>query len=315
MRFATEQLVPSRRPVQTDFPWWGWCGVVLGLVSWILSWNRFPWLSEWQAHTFTPLWVAFILTVNGLTCRRTGTCVLLRQPRSFLLLFPASAGFWWFFEYLNRFVQNWSYTGADFAPAEYFVFATLSFSTVLPAIASTREWLLSFSWWKRTYEHFLPVRISSPRFFAASALTASGAGLLFLGVYPNQLFSLLWISPLLILVSMQALLREAHIFSPLPAGDWSLVLASALAALALRPVLGNVEFLQPGQVGLPCPFCPAVSPLRDAFAWICGLSSVRIGMQRGGGDGAWDQRERQNIECRTRFTRLRRRQRRPGNFE
>jgi len=50
-------------------------------------------------------------------------------------------------------------------------------------------------------------------------------------VYPNHLFALLWISPLLILVSLQALLRETHIFSPLTTGDWRFVLASALAAL------------------------------------------------------------------------------------
>jgi hypothetical protein len=213
------------------FPWWGWGGFLLGLVSWILAWNRFPWFSQWQAHTFTPLWLAYILTVNGLTYRRTGTCLLLRQRLSYLLLFPASAGFWWFFEYLNRFVQNWSYTGAEFGPGEYFLFATLSFSTVLPAITATRELILSFSFWDRTYEHFLPVRISSPRLFASAVLLASGAGLFLLGVYPNHLFALLWISPLLILVSLQGLLKEAHIFSPLPDGDWRFVLASALAAL------------------------------------------------------------------------------------
>jgi hypothetical protein len=213
------------------FPWWGWCGIGLGLVSWILAWSRFPWFSEYQAHTFTPLWFAYILTVNGLTCRRTGTCSFLRRPLSFLLLFPASAGFWWFFEYLNRFVQNWSYTGADFGPAEYFLFATLSFSTVLPAITSTREWLLSYSSWSIPYEHFFPIRISGPRLFAAAVLTASGIGLFLLGVYPNHLFALLWISPLLILVSLQVLLKETHIFSPLGNGDWRLVLSSALAAL------------------------------------------------------------------------------------
>jgi hypothetical protein len=213
------------------FPWWGWCGVLLGLVSWILAWNRFPWFSKWQAHTFTPLWIAYILTVNGFTYRRTGTCMLLRQPFSFLLLFPASAGFWWFFEYLNRFVQNWSYTGAEFGPDQYFLLATLSFSTVLPAITGTREWFLSFSWWNRTYEHFFPVRVSSPRLFAVGVLTGSGAGLLLLGIYPNQVFSLLWVSPLLIIVSLQAFLKETHIFSPLTHGDWRFVLTSALAAL------------------------------------------------------------------------------------
>jgi hypothetical protein len=213
------------------FPWWGWCGIGLGLVSWILAWSRFPWFSEYQAHTFTPLWIAYILIVNGFTYRQTGTCLLLRRPLPFLLLFPVSAGFWWFFEYLNRFVQNWSYTGADFGPAEYFLFATLSFSTVLPAITGTREWLISHSWWSAAYEHFFPIRISSPRFFAAAVLTASGAGLLLLGVYPNHLFALLWISPLLILVSLQVLLKETHIFSPLGNGDWRFVLSSALAAL------------------------------------------------------------------------------------
>jgi len=223
--------VPLKTPPANRFPWWGWCGVLLGLVSWILAWNRFPWFSNWQAHTFTPLWIAYILTINGFTYRRTGTCLLLRQPLSFLLLFPASAGFWWFFEYLNRFVQNWSYPGVEFGSGEYFLFATLSFSTVLPAIAGTREWLLSFSWWNRTYEHFFPVRISSPRLCAAAVLTASGAGLLLLGVYPNQVFALLWASPLLIIVSLQAFLKETHIFSPLTHGDWRFVLTSALAAL------------------------------------------------------------------------------------
>ncbi len=230
--FRAKDPGPKPRPdLRARFPWWGWCGVVLGLVSWILAWNRFPWFSGYQPHTFTPLWIAYILTVNGFTYRRTGTCLLLRRPVSFLLLFPASAGFWWFFEYLNRFVQNWSYTGADFGPAEYFLFATLSFSTALPAITTTREWLLSFSWWNRAYQHFFPVRVSSPCFFAAAVLTASGTGLFLLGVYPNHFFALLWVSPLFILVSLQVLLKETHIFSPLRDGDWRFVMASALAAL------------------------------------------------------------------------------------
>ena len=59
--------VHPKTPPANRFPWWGWCGVLLGLFSWILAWNRFPWFSKWQAHTFTPLWIAYILTVNGFT--------------------------------------------------------------------------------------------------------------------------------------------------------------------------------------------------------------------------------------------------------
>jgi hypothetical protein len=220
-----------KSPAAKHLPWWGWCGVLLGLASWVLAWSRFPWFSPWQAHTFSPLWIGYVLTVNGLTYRRTGTCLLLHRPLSFLLLFPASAGFWWFFEYLNRFAQNWSYTGVPFGLEGYSLYATLSFSTVLPAVTGTREWLLSSAWWNATYRHFLPMRIPSPRLLATAVLVVSGTGLFLLGIYPNQLFALLWISPLLILVSQQALLGERHIFSPLAEGDWRFVLASALAAL------------------------------------------------------------------------------------
>jgi hypothetical protein len=55
--------------------------------------------------------------------------------------------------------------------------------------------------------------------------------LLGIGVWPNYLFSLLWLSPLLILVSLQALMKENHILSGIAKGDWRLVVSSALAAL------------------------------------------------------------------------------------
>jgi len=227
MRFATGSWYPSRRPVQTDFPGGLVRGCVLGLASWVLAWNRFPWFSGYQAHTFTPPWIAYILTVNGFTYRRTGTCLFLRRPSSFLLLFPASAGFWWFFEYLNRFVQ----TGPTRVPI--LLLRNISSSPLFPsqpcfAIATTREWLVSFSWWNGAYQHFFPVRISFPASLPRQSSQPQEPAFL-LGVYPNHLLPFSGSSPLLILVS--AVLSGNHIFSPLRVGDWRFVLASALAAL------------------------------------------------------------------------------------
>ena len=82
------------------FPWWGGLGVVLTAISWVLAWNRFPRFVDFQPFTFTPLWLGYILTVNAWTYRRTGHCMMLNRPRYFLWLFPLSAAFWWFFEYL-----------------------------------------------------------------------------------------------------------------------------------------------------------------------------------------------------------------------
>ena len=131
---------------QRQFPWWGWCGLFTGSMFWILAWTRFSWFTTFQPHTFAPLWGSYILVINALRYRKIGHCMMLDRPRFFLLLFPISAVFWWFFEYLNRFVQNWQYTDIHYPPWQYFGLASLSFSTVLPAVLGTREWILSAAW-------------------------------------------------------------------------------------------------------------------------------------------------------------------------
>jgi hypothetical protein len=39
--------------------------------------------------------------------KRSGRSLLTESPARFAMLWPVSAIFWWFFEYLNRYVQNW----------------------------------------------------------------------------------------------------------------------------------------------------------------------------------------------------------------
>jgi hypothetical protein len=95
-----------------------------------------------QPLTFTPLWLGYIVIVNAVTFRRIGRCMMFHRPRYFLSLFPLSAAFWWSFEYLNRFVQNWHYLGGQELTAwEYVWQATLPFATVLPAVLGTAELL------------------------------------------------------------------------------------------------------------------------------------------------------------------------------
>jgi hypothetical protein len=220
----------SRRPPAV-FPRWGWLGVGGGLVFWVLAWTRFDWFASLQVHTFTPLWFSYILVVNALKYRLSGHCMLTDRPGYLLLLFPTSALFWWFFEYLNRFVQNWHYQGTSFGPGEYVLYATISFSTVLPAVLGTRDLLLESAWIDRGFRSFFPAKCPQPRLLAGGVLLAAAAGLTGIGIWPNWLFSLLWVSPLLIIISLQALLGEAHLLEPLGRGEWRMVIASAAAAL------------------------------------------------------------------------------------
>ena len=221
----------AREGERRRFPWWGWLGVALGVGGWVLAWTRFAWFAPFQVHTFTPLWIAYVIVINALTWRRTGRCLLTHRTRLFLLLFPLSAGFWWFFEYLNRFVQNWYYVEVVFGPLEYFFYATLPFSTVLPAVLGTREWLLSFAVVDRGFAEFHPMTVRRSRLLGGVVLAVTGAGLALIGVEPNFLFPLLWISPLLIIVCLKAVLGQPHVFSPLVQGDWRVIVASAVGAL------------------------------------------------------------------------------------
>ncbi|MDJ0720147.1 MAG: hypothetical protein QNJ04_00860, partial [Desulfobacterales bacterium] len=200
------RLATGTSPPQTPgqrrhaFPWWGWAALAGGAASWLLAWNRWPWFAPLQPHTFPMLWGSFILVVNALCHRRRGNCPMLAQPVRFILLFPASAAFWWLFEYLNRFVQNWYYTGADYPPLTYFTLASLSFATVLPAVVSVREWLLSFAPFQRRY-HRRGLPSGPPRRIVALALLGvSTGGLAGVGLWPDYLFPLLWTAPLAILL-------------------------------------------------------------------------------------------------------------------
>lgn len=223
--------LPAGNSRSYPFPWWGWLGIVTGLVAWVLAWTRFAWFAEFQPHTFSPLWFSYILVVNAFCLRRNGRCLMTGRPGFFLLLFPASAAFWWFFEYLNRFVQNWYYVGATFTPWAYFWYATLPFSTVLPAVLSTRQYLLGADWINRCFAQTRPVMLSHPVPAAAGLLLLSAAALSGIGVWPSYLFPFLWVAPFLIIICLQTLLKERHLFSEIAAGDWSGAAAAALAAI------------------------------------------------------------------------------------
>ena len=226
-RRATRKTTPAK-----PFPWWGWGGVALGVITWIIAWNRFPWMGELQAHTFTPLWISFIIVVNAILYRKTGNSPLLSQTRGFLLLFPISAFFWWSFEYLNRFLGNWLYVGCrELSATEYVILATLPFSTVLPAVLSVRELIFSskrFDAAFRNWYRFSPVR---PQAVALTAFLFSCAGLLTVGIIPSIVYPLVWVAPPLLLLSFSAFYGKPQALSPIAEGDWRSFVASSFAAL------------------------------------------------------------------------------------
>lgn len=215
-----------------QFPVWGWLGLGLLGMAWVVAWGRFAWFEHIQAHTFTPIWLGYILVINALTYRRTGHCLLLNRPRTLLLLFPLSAAFWWAFEYLNRFVENWYYVGvSEFGAFEYFVYATLPFSTVLPAVLSTEEWFRSFPRISAGLDASKPVRTVNASVFPWLLIGAGATALLAMPLRPEQLFPLVWVAPLLLLAGLQAAAGQTTVFSTITKGDWRQLWLLSLAGL------------------------------------------------------------------------------------
>jgi hypothetical protein len=227
----SQSAIPDRQSA-IPFPLWGWLSLLSGVAFWILAWKRFAWFAPLQQFTFSPLWFSYIGVVNALTWKRTGRCMMLSEPRKFLILFAVSAIFWWYFEYLNRFVQNWYYVGVDgLTPLKYFVFATLPFSTVLPAVMGTAELLESFPGLGLAWESFPPRRWNHPRLVAGITLGVAAFALAAIGVWPDYLFPFLWIAPLAIITAIETLAGRSTIFSPTAGGRWRRIGLLALAAL------------------------------------------------------------------------------------
>ncbi len=232
-RLTRERWKPAIVEHAPSFPWWGWVALVGVAGFWILAWTRFDWFAPLQRLTFFPLWFCFIIVLNAVAFRKSGRSLMTHRPLYFGLLFPVSAIFWWIFEYLNRYVNNWYYTGVgEIGPWQYFGESTLAFSTVLPAVMSVRYLLLLMPVFSRAYTGFPTISWLLPvRFWSAMGLVGL-LGLIGIGWIPELSYPLVWIAPGLLWVTYER--WTGHINPMLEAaarGNLTLIWSSAIAAL------------------------------------------------------------------------------------
>lgn len=204
----------------------GWLGLLLLAVCWPLNWVL-PGLRT--AYLFFPLWLGYILLVDALVLRRTGSSLWTRSRRDFALLFLASAPAWWLFEAINRRTGNWEYLGSSaFTDLEYYLLCTVSFSTVMPAVFVTAELVGSFRWMQRF--------ASGPRLRPTPAVTGGMflGGIAMLGLtlaWPRYCYPFVWTSLVLILEPLNCWLGRRHFLQYLQHGDWRPVVSLGLGAV------------------------------------------------------------------------------------
>lgn len=204
----------------------GRLGLALVAVYWYLNWT----LDGPRTHLlFFPLWLGYVLTVDALVLRRTGTSLLARSPRTFTALFLASVPVWWLFELLNERLRNWHYLGAEeITPFQYAVIASLSFSTVIPAVFETAELLRSFRW---TEAFARGPRVPDGTPWRLAYLATGLAMLAAMLLWPRRFYPFCWISLLFLLEPTCQWLRRRSLLTHLRQGDWRPATALALGAL------------------------------------------------------------------------------------
>lgn len=201
-------------------------GILLVGFSWYLNWS----LEGLRTHLlFFPLWLGYSLIMDGWVFQRTDSSLLKRSQREYLFLFILSVPVWWIFEIFNLRVGNWQYLGREFfSDLEYFLYASLCFSTVIPAVFSSAELFYSFKWIKNLRNG---PRIPSDK---AGVIVLMLTGVIMLAallIWPNYFYFFLWLSIFFILDTFNFVRGQRSLLYYTDKRDWRPLVSLALGCL------------------------------------------------------------------------------------
>ena len=222
-RLPLRRIPLREKPLQRYFlPYRGLLGLLLIAITWPLS-------QQISQNIFFPLWFGFILLIDGLVMRRTGTSLVVRSPKIMVVMFIAASPYWWAFEGINQITQNWVYvtTGDDGGIISY-IEASLSYSVVIPAVFEVSELIGSFGfikWFGR-----LPALVLSRRQVILAGVFGV-VSLVTMLIWPTYLFPMTWISLFFIFDAINNMAGRPSIISQIGKGDYRIVVAFALGAL------------------------------------------------------------------------------------
>jgi hypothetical protein len=95
---------------------------------------------DFAATWLTPLmWTAYILVIDGLVFRLSGSSWLTTRRREASFLFLASIGIWLLFEAYNFHLRNWAYVNVPPNPIVRDLAYAWSFATIAPAVFETAD--------------------------------------------------------------------------------------------------------------------------------------------------------------------------------
>jgi hypothetical protein len=208
------------------FPIHGIIGLGLIIIFWILNWS----LTGIRTHLgFFPLWLGYSLFVDAMVYYRKGSSLLKRSLTNYILLFIISAPVWWLFELFNLVTQNWHYVGKElFSDLEYFLLASLSFSTVIPSVFGTAELASTFKWIKNIR---IGIRLTDSVFTQNTFLLTGSLLILLIILLPGYFFPFVWIAVYFLVEPINIQLKNRTLLEFTKRADWRPIISLSIGVL------------------------------------------------------------------------------------
>jgi len=190
-------------------------GAMLLVGAWAANWG----LSGLRTHLlFFPLWLGYVLLVDGLLERTRGSSPWSRSPRGFVGLFLVSVPLWWLFELANERLGNWEYVGRElFGDLEYALLGSLSFSTVVPAVLVSAELARGAPFLERCARG---PRLAVTRARLAASFALGLALLSVLLLWPRAGYPFLWMASVFLVEPIARRYGRRGLLDDLERGDW-----------------------------------------------------------------------------------------------
>jgi hypothetical protein len=203
----------------------GLLGIILVAFAWYLNWNLTGLRTHWG---FFPLWLGYCLTIDSLVCLIKGNSLLTRNLKQYIALYFISIPGWWIFEAFNIRMQNWHYAGAKyFTDLQFFLLASLSFSTVMPAVFSTAELAAIFI--KKSPGTISEQKVSNKKlvyFFLTGVLI-----IILILLFPHYFYFLIWIALFFLVDPVNVWLGNSSLLTQFYGKNYTTLLALAIGAL------------------------------------------------------------------------------------
>ncbi|MBI9069228.1 MAG: hypothetical protein JEZ09_18165 [Salinivirgaceae bacterium] len=213
----------SEKVKKEKLPLWFWIGMLLFVTTALIMWGKFSQPKIIINFSVIPLFWGFSFIIDGLVYRRnSGNSIISNMPRTIIGIGIASISGWLIFEYLNFFVNdNWYYPMADLVTtSEFYVYALVGSTGLMPMAFEMYSLLNTFKGLQHRYS--FGRKITLPRKLQYAILLFTLGITFIIGYFPNQMFFIIWLAPLIIFSILLDILGLWTPFKPIAQkGDWT----------------------------------------------------------------------------------------------